>query len=255
MRGAEKAYSIIYKNILKAINPIKKKVITTECAVHQFINNQSLIILKNDGYTNAYNLISKYIDDINDGVVWADQDLKSSNHFYNPHTNRGMYGNSNAKKECMAYYAKALNEYFYGDKKEAMFYLGAACHLVQDLTVPQHANVKLLGDHRKYETWVIKTYRHHDEFKIKSKGIYLNSLCHYIDLNSKKALEVHDRYSNEKNDEIRFYNITSVVLVMAQKTTAGLMFKFFYDVQKITPIVEMRNRHSFKGFKVRSSYI
>ncbi len=41
-----------------------------------------------------------YINDINAGVVWADQDLKSSNHFYNPYTNKGLYGNSNAKKNA-----------------------------------------------------------------------------------------------------------------------------------------------------------
>ncbi len=244
MQGIEKAYSAIYKNILKTINPIKKKIIKTECLVHQFINNQSLIILKNDGNIGAYNLVSKYIEDINDGVVWADQDLKSSNHFYNPHTNRGMYGNSNAKKECIAYYTKALNEYFYGDKKEAMFYLGAACHLIQDLTVPQHANVKLLDDHRSFENWVIKTYKTHDEFKIKNDGIYFDSISYYIDYNSKKALSVYHKYSDLKDDEKRFYKTSSVTLILAQKTTAGMMYKFFYDLQRITPIIEIkRKRH------------
>jgi phospholipase C len=63
----------------------------TECKVHKFINNQSILILKNDGHLKAYNFINAYIDDVNAGVVWADQDLKSSNHFYNPEKEKGLY--------------------------------------------------------------------------------------------------------------------------------------------------------------------
>ena len=74
-------------------------------------SNQSLHILKNDGYFDVYNLMSEYIEDINKGAVWADQDLKSSNHFYSPKTKRGLYGNSNAKNECESYYNRALNEF------------------------------------------------------------------------------------------------------------------------------------------------
>jgi hypothetical protein len=80
MLTLEGAYSLVYKNILRAVNPLKKRVVKTECIVHQAINNQSLHILRNDGYFDVYNLMSTYIDTINDGVVWADQDLKSSNH-------------------------------------------------------------------------------------------------------------------------------------------------------------------------------
>lgn len=71
-----------------------------ECKVHKFIKTQSVIILKNDGHIEAYAFMSSYINDINGGVVWADQYLKSSNHFYNPHRNKGLYGNSDAKKNA-----------------------------------------------------------------------------------------------------------------------------------------------------------
>lgn len=232
MISIEKSYSLVYKNILKAVNPLKKRIIKTECIVHKFINNQSLIILKNDGYMDVYYILNNYINEINAGAVWADQDLKSSNHFYNPNKDRGLYGNSNAKRECIFYYKKALNEYFNDDIKGAMFYLGAACHLIQDLTVPQHANIELLNDHRSYENWVIKMYKHHDEFKIFNGGIYNNSLKYYILHNSKQAINTYNMYSNIKNEHMRFYKITSKVLLLAQKTTAGLMYKFFYDIQK-----------------------
>ncbi|MCM8712113.1 zinc dependent phospholipase C family protein [Clostridium sp. SYSU_GA19001] len=246
MHALEKSYSFMFKNILKAVNPVKKRIMKTECKVHKFINNQSLVILKNDGHIEAYKLMSSYINDINAGVVWADQDLKSSNHFYNPYTSKGLYGNSNAKKECMLYYTGALNEYFHGHIRNAMFYLGATAHLLQDLTVPQHANVNLLNNHRGYEKWVIRVHKHHDEFKINKGGIYLNSLHHYIDLNSKKAINTYNKYSHEKNRHIRFYKITSIVLVMAQQTTAGLMLKFFKDIQKIKPIMIVNQKNQFQ---------
>ena len=240
MLTLEGAYSLVYKNILRAVNPLKKRIIKTECIVHQAIINQSLHILRNDGYFDVYSLMSEYIDDINAGVVWADQDLKSSNHFYSPKTKRGLYGNSNAKNECESYYNRALNEFILGNLKEAMFYLGAACHLVQDVTIPQHANVKLLKNHRSFENWIIKMHRRFYKFRAYKKGIYLNSIEKYIELNSREAIRTHEKYSGIKNEYIRFYKITSVILVLAQKTTAGVMVKFFYDMQRLKAIMMVK---------------
>ncbi|GAE00676.1 phospholipase C zinc-binding [Clostridium botulinum B str. Osaka05] len=237
MNTLEKSYSYVFKNVLKAVNPVKKRIMKAECMVHKFINTQSVIILKNDGHMEAYKLMEAYISDINAGVVWADQDLKSSNHFYNPYNNKGLYGNSDAKQECISYYTRALNEYFHGDIKNSMFYLGATCHLIQDLTVPQHANVHLLNNHRSYEKWVIRTHILHDEFKIEEGGIYFNSLKQYIDFNSKEAISIYRKHSHIKNRHIRFHIITSMVLTMAQATTAGLMFKFYKDIQEIKSII------------------
>lgn len=236
MSAIEKSYSYLYKKVVKAVNPLKKKVIKTECIVHKFINNYAIEILKNDGYVEVCNSMSKYIDDINDGVVWADQDFKSSNHFFNPNLKRGLYGNSNARVECIRYYKRAIKEYFNGDIRTSMFYLGAACHLIQDLTIPQHANIELLHSHRSYENWVIKMHNKQQKFKVLKGGIYLKSIDDYIYLNSKKALEIHKRYSCINNEHMRFHKITSVVLIMAQKTTAGLMYNFFYDIRRLKAI-------------------
>lgn len=236
MSAIERSYGFLYKKIVKAVNPLKKKVIKTECIVHKFINNQAIEILKNDGHDEIYEHLSKYIDDLNDGVVWADQDFKSSSHFFNPNTKRGLYGSSNAKIECINYYKKAIKEYFSGEMKKSMFYLGAACHLIQDLTIPQHANVELLHNHRAYENWVIKMHNKQQRFRVKKGGIYLNSIEGYILLNTKNALETHRKYSSINNVHFRFHKITEEVLVMAQKTSAGLMYNFFYDVQRLKAI-------------------
>lgn len=233
MNSIEKSYSFVFRNVLKAVNPLKKKVMKTECEVHQFINNQALHILRNDGLEEEYAMFSSYQDLINKGSIWADQDFKSSNHFYNPYNGKGLYGNSNAMRECTLYYTKALNYYLKGDIENAMFYLGAASHLVQDTTVPQHVNLKLLDNHRKYEVWVIEEYKKHDIFKSYNEGIYLCSIKEFIEYNSKSAIKTYNKNEKELNVFKKFYNITSIQLVLAQKTTAGIMSKFYKDIIKI----------------------
>lgn len=238
----EKSYSVMFKNVLRAANPIKKRIIKTECEVHRFINNQGVEILKNDGYIDTYNLMSKYMKEINEGTIWADQDFKSANHFYNPETGRGLYGNSNAFREIMTYYGKALNLYYNGDVRDAMFYFGAACHIIQDLTVPQHVNVRLLDKHRQYERWIIRTYKEHDLFKAYRNGIYLKTIPEFIEYNSRHAICAYKKFLYEKNRQIKFFKTTSVILVLAQKTTAGAMLKFYNDIQKMKPYIENRKK-------------
>lgn len=87
----ETTYDYILKTIFAVANPIKKTIIKTECKVHKYININSLNILKNDKYSEEYIFFSSYILDINEGAVWADQDFKSSNHFYNPYKKKMDY--------------------------------------------------------------------------------------------------------------------------------------------------------------------
>lgn len=238
----EKSYGKVFKNVLRAMNPVKKIVIKTECRVHKFINVQALEILRNDGHEKEYEFLNAYIHQINSGAVWADQDFKSSNHFYNPDTQKGLYGSSNAFKECMLYYAKALNKYFKGDINSSMFFLGAACHIIQDMTVPQHVNVNLLKHHRKYEQWVIRTHLEHDNFKVFEEGIYFDTVQKYLEYNTRKAMATYLQYSNEENLNVKFYGITSIILVIAQKSTAGVMFKFYNDIQRISQIKNEKDK-------------
>lgn len=234
----EKSYSRVLKNVFKFTNPIKKQVVKTECRVHKFINNQAIIILKNDGYLNEFIYYSKYIREINLGAVWADQDYKSTNHFYNPGSDKGLYGFSDAHKECVSYYTKALTKYFEGDVTGAMFYLGAACHLIQDVTIPQHVNIKLLKHHRKYEQWVIKAFEHHNEFKAHKDGIYLTAVKDYIDYNSNVALETYNKYLIEEDLDIKFYKTTLIILITAQKSTAGILLNFYTDVERLKNTID-----------------
>ncbi|MFZ5988482.1 MAG: zinc dependent phospholipase C family protein [Bacillota bacterium] len=228
----ERTYGKFFKYILFVINPFKKAVMRTECTIHKFLNAQALEILKNDNYRDAYSFFSDYITDLDRGVVWADQDLKSSDHFYSPIKKKGLYGNSNALALAVKYYEEAKKHWFLNDLSKAMFYLGAAVHLVQDMTVPQHANIRLLDSHRQYENFIRRTYQNTPRFKVYKGGYYLDSIEEFITCNARNAIKIFKRLKHIENDKKRYYTISKFTLPLAQKTTAGCFLRFYRDVSK-----------------------
>lgn len=228
----EKAYGKAFKYALLMINPFKKKVIKTECEIHKFINFQALKILKNDKFIDAYYFFSDYIVDLNKGVVWADQDLKSANHFYSPTRDKGLFGSSNALNLAMDYYGKAKEYWFENNINSSMFYLGAAVHLVQDMTVPHHANIRLLDKHRQYENFIIRTYANTPVFAVDRGGYYMMGIDEYIRCNARNAIRIYSRLRDIKNPSKRYYTITRFTLPLAQKTTAGCLLGFYKEVSK-----------------------
>jgi len=87
----ESAYQRLLKSSFWVLNPFKKMIVKTECQVHIHINHHALSILLNDKYQKEYNFFAPFIEEINKGAVWADQDFKSSNHFYNPYKKKVVY--------------------------------------------------------------------------------------------------------------------------------------------------------------------
>lgn len=228
----ELSYGKLFKYTMKAINPFKKAIMTTECIVHKVINNQALVILRNDNNLLQYNLFSSFINELNSGVVWADQDFKSSGHFFNPIKARGLYGNTNALTLAQNYYTLAISHWNSGDLRKAMFFLGAAAHLVQDMTVPQHANIKLLKEHHKFEVFVRNTFYDSPEYMSSNNGCYLESVEEFIRYNALRAIKANNKASSIKSDEYRYYMLAKYLLPLAQKTTAGLLMMFYQDVQE-----------------------
>ena len=152
----------------RVINPIKKKIINTNCEVHLFIQNSALDVLKEEGYDKQVQFYKNFESYINKGLVWADQDFKSYFHFYNPQEQRGMYGHTtNAMTLANTYYKNALHFISKDDYVNGMAYFGAMCHVIQDVTIPQHAKRKLLDSHKQFETYVKENYRKVKRFKTK----------------------------------------------------------------------------------------
>lgn len=229
----EKTYGSALRGLFFAVNPLKKKVLKTHCTVHKFIDIQALNILKNDGYEEEFEFLKKHISSINAGAMWADQDFKSSNHFYDYRKGKGLYGFSNALEECRRYYSNALEYVKSGSMEKAMFYFGAACHLIQDTTVPQHVNNKLLKSHRKFELWIISKLMNDFVFVADKGVVRYKYIEDYIKNNAFIANSAYLKNMHIKDREIRYGNIASIALKEAQRTTAGFMLDFYNEITRI----------------------
>lgn len=230
MEFFETTYDYFLKTVFGIANPIKKSIIKTQCKVHKFINIQALKIIRNDGYGDEYNFFSSYILDLNEGAVWADQDFKSTNHFYNPYKNKGLYGRRSAMELGVDYYLQAIVLWRKGEFKKSLFFLGAALHIIQDMTIPQHANIRLLDSHRQYETFVKRTYQTINDFQVDNGAYLLDTIEDYIRFNARIALKIHKRFKGTLDNELRYYQVTKCTLPLAKKTTAGGMIMFYRDV-------------------------
>jgi phospholipase C len=227
----ETTYHYLLKTVFAVANPIKKRIIHTDCKIHKALNSHALVILENDKFRSEFNFFISYLSDLNKGTVWADQDFKSSNHFYNPYRKRvGLYGRKNALEFAVDYYREALQLWRLGEFHQALFYFGAVLHLIQDMTIPQHANIRLLDDHRQYETYIKRTYQHLDEFHVEQGAYLLRSVESYIRFNARVAIKIHKRYGVIKDDETRFYYISKCAIPLAKRTTAGAMVLFYKDI-------------------------
>lgn len=222
----EKYFGIIIRSVLRLVNLVKKHVVNTECEVHQFINIHAIKSLKKHNYKKAFLLFFKYQEKINQGVVWADQDFKSIGHFYNFNKDKGLYGHDHSLNLLKKYYKKAFDCWLKKKPEDSMFYLGACVHLLQDMTVPHHVNIRLLDKHRKYENYVKANYQKYPEFINTKKPIIFDSLVDYIKFNAKNALDIYQNAGEKKNREEKFYYITKNILPLAQRTTAGCFLMF-----------------------------
>lgn len=228
----EKTYGSALRGLFYAVNPLKKKFLKTYCTVHKFICIQSLNILKREGYIEEYEFFKDNISFLTDGVVWADQDFKSSNHFYHFSKGKGLYGFSNALIECEKYYNRSMFFLENGNLKKSLFYFGASCHLVQDVTVPQHVNNKLLKSHRNFELWIIKHLMSDFSFVATDGIVRYKKLDDYIVNNAFFANNIFLKNMGIMSKDKRYASIASFILKEAQRTTAGFMLDYYKDFKE-----------------------
>lgn len=228
----ETTYGKTLRSLFFVVNPLKKKIIKTHCIVHKYINTNAVEVLKNEGFLKEYEFYKKYIKSLNEGVTWADQDFKSSNHFFHYIHEKGLYGFSNALCEFKKYYNKSVGYYNAGDVNKSMFYFGAACHLIQDATVPQHVNNRLLNSHRNFETWIISKIMSDYSYVSSSGIVRYNNIEDYIRNNAKLAQKTHLKFINIKDKGERYKKVSTTILKQAQVTTSGLMLDFYDNTIK-----------------------
>lgn len=229
MGRVENSFGKTLRGIFYTINPIKKKIIKTYCIVHKFINMQAIDVLYNEGFKDEAAFYKKNIKALNEGVTWADQDFKSSNHFYHVNKEKGLFGFSNLLLELKKYYGRATSYYKEGDIYRSMFFLGVCCHMIQDATVPQHTDNRLLKDHRKFEQWIISKLLLDFSFTAKDGMIQYNNLEDYVKNNSAFARATINKYGALTNLEEKYYKVSVEIIREAEKTTSGLLKRFYME--------------------------
>jgi Zinc dependent phospholipase C. len=89
---------------------------------------------------------------------------------------------------------------------------------VQDLCVPHHARCIAFNGHQKFEKWAAKNYLN---FKINGNGVYIfNDIDGMLKHNGFIAHGLYDYVY--KHDVNQYYEAASVLLPLAQRTSAGL---------------------------------
>jgi len=196
-------------------------------STHIFCNRQGQIILGNDGYKQTAQLFSRFSNDLNKGVIWADRLWRSMTHHYNPETNRGVWPIASSAQKCKAYFRKALILWREGKQAKAMFFLGAAVHLIQDACVPHHALCQMFDGHLKYEKWAKERV---NNYKVNSSGLYHhgNAPEEWVSANARVARGFYNHVNSFGNDEL-YHQATSTLLVLAQRSTAGF---FHFSLKK-----------------------
>lgn len=229
----EKHYGNAVRMLMARVNPIKKLLVKTYCTVHKYINIISMEILKEEGHEEEYRFFLEYVSELNKGVQFADQDFKSTNHFYHYAEEKGLYGFSNALLECKKYYKMAVNYAVAGDIPKSVFYFGAACHLIQDTTVPHHVNNKLLKSHRAFEMWILKKLVSGYPFETAEESKRYETIDKYIKANAIMSNNTYQKFKNITSTEINYSRISNMILPEAQRTTAGFMLDFYEDILPI----------------------
>ncbi len=230
MGRVELTYGKAVRKIMDMINPIKKLIMKTYCVTHKFINENVVQILNNETLYDISIFMKKHINFLNDGVVWADADCKSSNHFYNVETLKGLYGFSNLLNEFKKYYGTAMFYLEKGEINKCMFYVGVCLHLIQDSTVPQHGSVDLFNEHRKFELWIISKIYDEDKFKVETGIKRFNKIEDYIIKNIIFSQKVSNESKNIENREERYMYIASRIIRQAHETSAGFLIDVYEKI-------------------------
>ncbi|MGQ9824088.1 MAG: zinc dependent phospholipase C family protein [Desulfotomaculales bacterium] len=197
-------------------------------STHVFCNRQARLILFNDGYRQVAQLFNRYANQLDKGVVWADRLWRSTTHHYDPFTGRGFWFLTSGAEKCRTYFQKAFTCWRRGKHARAMFFLGAAAHLVQDACVPHHACCQMFDGHLEYEKWA-KENKHN--FRVDSGGLYnrADTPEGWVAANARTAREYYRCVKSPGSDE-DYHEATAVLLVLAQRSTAGF---FYYGLKRL----------------------
>ncbi|NLM51604.1 MAG: hypothetical protein GX197_02115 [Firmicutes bacterium] len=229
-----------------------------EISKHMDLVSLTAEILKNDGKGDVYRLLVQTdqvtgktgLELLAEGTKDADLPFSGGYilhfmHFHHPWSHRGYLSKSSSADETVKIYHLAKNKWQNGYRHEALYQLGRALHLVQDINIPHHAGITALKKHGKFEKWLTV---HGRKYLVKSGGFYqwekvfvhpngqkhyvtANNIYDWIDYGSHLSFPLFANYfAQGKNDEKTFQKIAAIVMPNVLRLSAGFLGKFFCEV-------------------------
>lgn len=198
---------------------------------HEFCNRQAIKMIADSGNAGYASLLGTYLSELNAGVYWADKGWKNVCHYYEPVSGRGLWQFNNALEMFGYYYDRSLKALGGGELPKAVFFLGAAVHLLQDLCVPHHARAKVFNGHKEYESWV---KIHYADYAVGSfdRVFYPEDRQKLLLANVAMAADLYDLVDSGQGN-CRYHEVTAIALPQAQRATARLFEQFCNSVQAI----------------------
>ena len=243
------------KLVLTAISPFQK-LFDPPGITHEFCNQQALQILHNDGFALYAQFLTTYMTELTAGVYWADKGWRNVSHYFEPSSGKGLWQFATAIETFQLYYQQGISNLHGKNYSRAVFFLGAAAHLMQDLCVPHHARGKLFSGHKEYESWVQQCYTHYavESNHIMSKDATLAS---QLLGNAVVAADLFD-WVNLDQGATDYHEATAILLPQAQRSTAGLFLKFClassHSLHHATPSTISNDGHSRGDWRVAFSH-
>ena len=209
---------------LAAKLPLPVHCLTGAGETHAFCVKRAVEILKNDGYGKEAAMLGSFQYQLEEGAKWADKGWKSFYHFYHAESGIGKWIWPNAILVCEEYLGKAYRLWKKRRHDSAMFYLGAASHLVQDMCVPHHACCVLTDGHKEYELWA---ELNRERYAVYDQGIYLkvNRAGEWVRLNALFSGRYY-MYVGADSTEVEYDYSTRLLLPRAQRSTSGFWLWF-----------------------------
>lgn len=227
--GKSSASEVCLSLLLTAVSPLQG-MLDRPGITHEFCNRQGLRILRSDGFTRYADFLELFGKELDCGVYWADQGWKNVHHYFDPMTGKGLWHFASARQQFAVYYRMALFSLRRMELGRAVFLLGAAAHLVQDMCVPHHARAKMLDGHKQYEAWVEKRFC---GYAVENGGIYGEgrAACSLLYANATVAADYFDAVKLAE-DGASYHKATEILLPLAQRTTTGLLWHFANEAVK-----------------------
>lgn len=198
---------------------------------HVFINRQALKILAADNWQAEADFLQANFLALQAGTCWADGGRGFTTHYFDPYTTGGLWKWASGAWACSRFFNRALESWRWGKRWRAMFFLGAASHLVQDASEPHHARCRARDGHSEYEKWV---QAHKEEFVVTKGGLY-RSHGHPVDWMRFNARTAYDYFwlVQRGRSTAQYRAATRELLPLAQRSTAGFWIYFLRRVSAV----------------------